>query len=168
MERLCLESSTVSMFRNNNLLLIKESIPLTLIITLLKVMTVSSEISLVCPGDQLVLTCGFNGTGVQWDVTYPNMSTGVGIQFISESGRDVLDPIVANGVVYRFSRTSISPLVSVLQIDNVNANINGTRIECYNNYRNEMLLTTVINVVENGEFRRLTIFLAVFIVNYLT
>ena len=49
------------------------------------------------------------------------MPTGVGSQFITSTGREVLPPIVTNQGVYRFSRISISPLVSVLEVDIVKA-----------------------------------------------
>lgn len=124
-------------------------------------MVVSSEMLLLCPGDNAVLTCGFNGSVIQWKATHPhNMETGVGTQFITASSTSNMTHIiiVANGVTYRFLRISSSPLVSLLEVYNVNANITGTRIECLDGPGNKTLLTEVINVVENGEFLRLTFF----------
>ena len=119
---------------------------------MLKLMIVSPETFLLCPGDQLKLTCTVNGSGtIQWDVTHPHMQTGVGIQFVTDGSFEEFT-IDGNGAVYRFSRISISPLTSVLHIENVNANISGTMVKCYDSSRVAIILTTVIDVLENGKF----------------
>ena len=108
----------------------------------------SSRTALVCLDNQLTLTCSSNSTGLQWAITHPSMSTGVGSQFITSTGREVLPPIVTNQAVYRFSRISISPLVSVLQVDVVNATIDGTMVDCYgSSLEGKLISTTVINII---------------------
>ena len=136
-----------SVFRESNFL-----VNFSIVIIMLKLTIVSSETFLLCPEDQLELTCSSNDSEViQWDVTHPHMRTGVGSQFITSGGREEFT-IVGSGAVYQFSKISISPLTSVLHIDNVNVNISGTMVKCYNSSRVAIIPTTVISVVENGKF----------------
>ena len=81
--------------------------------------------------------------------------TGVSDQPISPTGRERLQitrsqerlgPFVTSLGVFTFSRTSISPLMSVLEIVNITADLNDTRVDCVHVEGN---MTTVITVIDN-------------------
>ena len=102
----------------------------------------------VCIGDQLKLTCSTNGNSLQWDISNPRiMETGVGDQPMSSTGPERFGPFVTSLGVFTFSRTSMSPLITVLEIDNITADLNETRVDCAHA---EGMSTTVIIVIHNG------------------
>ena len=111
--------------------------------------TVTTRTEIVCIEDQLTLTCSTDGTALLWDVSNPRiLETGVGDQTISSTGRERLGPFVTRLGVFTFSRISISPLMSVLEIDNITADLNDTRVDCD---RMEGMSTAVVTVIQNGK-----------------
>ena len=72
------------------------------------------------------------------------------IRFISSGGptESVASTFTLGQTVFQFSRTSSSPLTSLIIIDNVTTSFNGTRVEC--SYRDRVMSTTIINVIGNG------------------
>ena len=105
----------------------------------------------VCISDKLTLICNTNGTSIQWGISNPhNLITGVGNQLISTTTtNERLENLkfATNRGIFQFFRTSSSPLISELQIDNVTADLNGTRVECTSI---EGMTTTVINIIDTG------------------
>ena len=105
----------------------------------------------VCPGEQLNLTCQAT-TGVtliQWDLNFPSASDPE-IRFISSGGsaESSASTYTLGQTVFHFSRTSTSPLASLIIVDNVTTSVNGTRLEC--TYNGSVMLATNINVIGNG------------------
>ena len=87
---------------------------------------------------------------LQWSLTIPDRSVPE-LRFISSTGNTAnVSPLIVGQTVFRFLRTSTSPLplVLVMVIDNVSTSLNGTRVEC--SYGGGMMETTVIIVIENG------------------
>ena len=90
----------------------------------------------VCPGGQLMLSCSTNSSSMQWTVTvFPPSyldSRESGTRSFLRLGLEIVheQPIIANQTVFHFSKTSNSPLTSVVSVVNVTTDINETRIEC--------------------------------------
>ena len=61
---------------------------------------------------------------------------------------DSASPLTVDQTMFRFLRTSTSPLVSRMVIDNVNTILNGTRVDC--SYGGGVMSTDIINVIGNG------------------
>ena len=85
----------------------------------------------VCQGEQLIVTCSTDGDYIQWTIVPAGAPEGSEI----------------NEADLRFTRTSTSPLVSVVLIDNVTFSLNGARLNCS---RSEGMTSTVINVIRIG------------------
>ena len=105
----------------------------------------------VCSGDQLNLTCHAtpSETLIQWSLTIPSRSPE--LRFISTDGNTVsVTPFIVGQTVFQFLRTSTSPLTSLMVIDNVSADVNGTRVEC--SYGGRVVSTDIINVIGSGMF----------------
>ena len=105
----------------------------------------------MCPRGQLNLTC-LTTPGVtllQWNIVFPDSSDSE-IRFISSRGsaESAKSTFTLGHTVFQFSRTSSSPLTSLIVIDNVTTGLNGTRVEC--SYGDRVMTTTIINVIENG------------------
>ena len=104
----------------------------------------------VCPGGKLNLTCNTmsDQTILRWNLTFPHHP---GYQL-----RDILTvgsaaPLTVDQTMFQFLRTSVSPLMSTMVIDNVSAVFNETRVECL--YGHQVMTTTIINVIPgNGMF----------------
>ena len=112
-------------------------------------MLATSKTASVCTEDQLTVTCSTNGTSIEWDVIHPHMDPGIGLRQISIN-RERLGPFVTSLGVFTFYRTSTSPLMSVLEIVNITADLNDTRVDCV---RVEGMSTTVIIVIQNGNLK---------------
>ena len=110
----------------------------------------TSKTASVCIGDQLTLTCSTNGTSLEWSVPNPHMDTRVGMRQLTSTGRERLGPFVTSQGVFTFSRTSLSPLITVLDIVNTTAILESTTVSCE---RTEGMSTTVINAIENGNLK---------------
>ena len=86
--------------------------------------------AVVCPGDQLVLTCNSSANQLFWMVSSPltrNETHSIGV---FQTG--VVNPpdVTVNHALYRVSITSTSPLTSEIITENVMANVNGTSVTC--------------------------------------
>ena len=105
----------------------------------------------VCPAGQLNLTCNTrtmsDQTILRWNMTFPHRP-GYEIRDILTSGSAT--PLTINQTMFQFFRTSVSPLISTIVIDNVSAVFNGTRVECF--YGGRVMITIIINVIGNGMF----------------
>ena len=60
---------------------------------------------------------------------------------------DSASPLMVDQTMFQFLRTSTSPLVSRMVIDNVSTILNGTRVDC--SYGGGVM-TDIINVIGNG------------------
>ena len=108
----------------------------------------------MCPGEQLNLTC-LTTPGVtllRWDLHFSDRSAPE-TRFILSGGSDesAASTSTLGQTVFRFSRTSVSPLASLIIIDNVSDSVNGTRVECSVAWPGggSVLSTTTINVFGN-------------------
>lgn len=110
--------------------------------------SIATSISLlVCPDEQLLLTCTTNSTTIQWEVSNAVTPFVIGRQFITTTGMERLEPIAVNSSVFQFSRTSILPLTSLLQIDNITAQLNETLVNCSST---SGISTTLVLVLEKS------------------
>ena len=107
--------------------------------------------ALVCPLGQFRLVCGTtSGTIIAWSIDFPD---GIGVedagrQIISTTGPESLPPfVIRDSSVLLISRSSLSPLTSLLEISTTIADLNGTRIECTTI---DGMETTVITIIGNG------------------
>ena len=87
----------------------------------------------VCPGGQVLLTCErMSGPDLHWSVSVPRMA-GATTQtiIVPVSPGVVLYPDFKIGFTeFNVTRTSSSPLISQLLINNVTTEINGSTIYC--------------------------------------
>ena len=110
----------------------------------------ASSISL-CPGEQLNLTCQATPgvTLIQWDLNFPDISDPE-IRFISSGGSTENSASIfsLSQTVFHFSRTSTSPLASLIIINNATTSLSGTRVDC--SYDGSVMSASNINVIGNG------------------
>ena len=103
----------------------------------------------VCSGDQLNLTCHAtpSETPIRWNLTIPSRSNSVPeLRFLSSDGNTAsVTSLIIEQTVFQFLRTSTSPLISLMVIDNVSSDVNGTRVEC--SYGGRVVSTDIINVI---------------------
>ena len=104
-----------------------------------------------CPEGRILLTCErVSGSILLWDVSVPRLTTTQGI-IVPASPGVVLSPDFKIGVTeFNITRTSDSPLISQLLINNVTSEINGSTIYCseYSNEKNGSM--TAVNVKYEG------------------
>ena len=85
---------------------------------------------------------------LQWTLTIPDRLA-PDIRLLSSSGSTAsVTPLIVGQTLFQFLRTSVSPLISTMVINNVSTSLNGTRLEC--SYGGEVMETTIINVLGNG------------------
>ena len=102
--------------------------------------------ALTCPEDQVILICHTNLTLLKWSIIIADRLMPEE-RFISSTGSaESQAPLIINYTEFQFLRTSTSPLMSTVLIDNVTAYLNGTRVECTGR---DTTSTTVI-VIGNG------------------
>ena len=109
--------------------------------------------SVICPGDNLTLSCCTNGSALQWFVnislTPLHFIRGEsGFRLITRLSPDMEQPLTINLTVVRFSKISSSPLVSAVTVENTITDWNQTEIECA--YSGGMSLTT-IHIIDYSE-----------------
>ena len=111
--------------------------------------TESAEVS-VCPGGQLNLTCNTmsDQTSLTWNLTFPHRPGYERRLILAGVISDSASPLTVSQTVFKFLRTSVSPLISVMVIDNMSAILNGTRVEC--SYGGAVMSTNIINVIGSG------------------
>ena len=107
----------------------------------------------MCPGDQLNLTCHTtpNETLLQWSIDIPSRPAPEQKFFSSGSNTVSVTPLTVGQTVFQFIRTSTSPLTSLMVIDNVSSDVNGTRVEC-SYLGGRVVSTDIIKVIGNGEY----------------
>ena len=91
--------------------------------------------------------CHTNGTSLRWRIFFPYHIYPEERLFTSIGLTDNQTPLLESSTYFQFLRTSRTPLISVMLIDNIDNNMNGTRIECV---YGEARSTTVIRVIGNG------------------
>ena len=104
----------------------------------------------VCPGGTVLLTCErMSGSVLFWDVSVPHI-TGATIQRIVPNQGVVLSPEFRIGITeFNITRTSESPLISQLLINNVTTEINGSTIYCSEDGNVNNAPMIIINVIIN-------------------
>ena len=105
----------------------------------------------VCSGGQVLLTCErMSGSVLYWTVSIPHGAT-IQEQRIVLSQGDLLSPEFRIGFTeFNISRTSDSPLISQLLINNVTTEINGSTIYCSEDGDENNAPMTVINIKYKG------------------
>ena len=106
-----------------------------------------SAVASVCPGGRLNLTCNTmsDQTSLIWNMSFPHRP-GYERRFILAGGiADSASPLNVSQTMFQFLRTSVSPLISVMVIDNVDTTLNGTRVEC--SYGGGVMSTNIINII---------------------
>ena len=91
----------------------------------------TTEVS-VCPGEQLNLTClaAPNQTLLQWSLMLPGRSQPE-LRYLSSRGMvDSVTQLTVGQTDFQFFRTSTSPLMSVIVITSLTAELTGTRVDC--------------------------------------
>ena len=104
----------------------------------------------MCPGGQLNLTCNTmsDQTALLWNMTFPHRPGYEQRLILAGDIADSASPFTVGQTVFQFLRTSISPLMSLMVIDNVSSILNGTRVDC--SYGGGVMSTDIINVIGNG------------------
>ena len=109
---------------------------------------------LVCPLGQFELLCSTDGTQMRWTVNFPDIIDSEvvdppGDQIIEAGSPEVQSFVIKDSAVLLISRTSSSPLTSLLGINNTIIALNGTRIECTQSMTE--MFSTVITIIGNGK-----------------
>ena len=105
-----------------------------------------SNVALVCPGEQLSLTCQANqSSALRWTITPPEGSVTY-TRDVQTIGNLLPLPVEVAGrtITVYFSRQSVDPLTSTLSINSTSTNLNRTRINCSTGDSSAM---TVLNVI---------------------
>ena len=103
----------------------------------------------MCPGEQLNLTClaAPNETLLQWSLMLPGRSPES--RYISSLGMvDTVAPRTVGQTEFQFIRTSTSPLMSVIVIASLTAELTGTRVDCLSG--GSVVAMSIINIPESG------------------
>ena len=105
----------------------------------------------VCPRGQVLLTCErISGFILYWDVSAPHLA-GTTTQRIVTSQGVLLSPEFKIGFTeFNITRTSESPLISQLLINNVTSEINGSTIYCSEDGNENEAPMIAINVMHKG------------------
>ena len=105
----------------------------------------------VCPGGQVLLTCErISGFALYWDVSAWHL-TGATTERIVPSRGVLLSPEFRIGFTeFNITRTSESPLISQLLINNVTTEINGSTIYCSEDGNEINAPMIAINVIYKG------------------
>ena len=105
----------------------------------------------VCPGGQLLLTCErMSGSILYWDVSVPHGAT-IQEQRIVLSQGDLLLPEFRIGFTeFNITRTSGSPLICQLLINNATTEINGSTIYCSEDGDENGAPAVAVNVINKS------------------
>ena len=108
----------------------------------------------ICPGGQVLLTCErLSGIILYWDVSVPRLAGGTTTRerLVLNQG-DLLSPEFKIGFTeFNISRTSDSPLISQLLINNVTTEINGSTIYCSEDGDENNAPMIAINIKNKGK-----------------
>ena len=110
------------------------------------------EMVSVCPGGQALLTCKrISDNVLYWDVSAPHQN-GATTERIVPSRGVLLSPEFRIGFTeFNITRTSESPLISQLLINNVTTEINGSTIYCSEDGNVSNAPMTALNVINKGK-----------------
>ena len=107
----------------------------------------------VCPGGQVLLTCErISGSFLFWTVSIPRLGM-IRESIVSRQGAISITALQFNGLhlpEFNVTRTSDSPLISQLLINNVTAEINGSAIYCSEDGDENGAPAVAVNVLYNG------------------
>jgi hypothetical protein len=104
----------------------------------------------VCPGGQVLLTCErMSGSILYWDVSVPHLATAQE-RIILSQGVILSSEFRIGFTEFNITRTSESPLISQLLINNVTTEINGSTIYCSEDGNENGAPMVTINVVNKG------------------
>ena len=106
----------------------------------------------VCPEGQLLLTCErMSGSILYWNVSIPHPTAITRERFVLSQGV-LLSPEFKIGFTeFNITRTSDSPLISQLLINNVTTEMNGSTIYCSEDGNETNAPMTVINIKYKGK-----------------
>ena len=105
----------------------------------------------VCPGGQVLLTCErISGFILVWDVSVPHVPSATTQRIVLSQGTLVSPEFRIGFMEFNISRTSDSPLISQLLINNVTTEINGSAIYCSEDGNENNAPMTVINIKYKG------------------
>ena len=104
----------------------------------------------VCPGGQVLLTCEtMSDPFLHWDVSIPRLAMSREI-IVSNQGAISTTALQFNGLhltEFTVTRTSGSPLISQLLINNVTTEINGSTIYCSEDGEEDGAPAVAVNVI---------------------
>ena len=105
----------------------------------------------VCPGGQVLLTCGRNsGFTLYWNISIPHPMATTREIIVTHQGI-LLSPEFRIGFTeFSITLTSVRPLTSQLLINNVTAEINGSTIYCSEDGDETNAPMIIINVKYKG------------------
>ena len=63
---------------------------------------------------------------------------------------DSVSPLTVGETRFQFLRTSVSPLISTMIVDNVAVELNGTRVDCSYGSMGSLMSTSIMNVIGYG------------------
>ena len=87
-------------------------------------------------------------TALTWSITLSQPNQQVHELGIVTTTGFIMQPVELNMTVFQVTRPSQSPLISILQVQNLTAALNGALINC--SYRETTLTTRSIQVIGNG------------------
>ena len=118
------------------------------------------EVSLLCPGEELTITCGTNDTNfLEWNLTFSiSGMTESRTRLVSSIGQFETSSIPANDqnmmtifhfLITRRSDSGSIPLISTLSVSNVTANnyLNGTEVHCIESYNSTVELDRFVTTI---------------------
>ena len=110
----------------------------------------------VCPGGQVLLTCeSISGSILYWTVPAPNLT--IPPERIVLSQGNIISPEFNIGFTeYNITRTSQSPLISQMLINNVTTERDGSNIYCSEDGNETNALMIAIEVIYKGMIINLT------------
>ena len=103
----------------------------------------------VCPGGQVLLTCErTSGSSLYWDVSSPHLAGATIRPRLVLNEGVIISPVFKIGFTeFNITRTSESPLISQLMINNVTTEINESTIYCSEDSNGNNASMTAINVI---------------------
>ena len=105
----------------------------------------------VCPGGQVLLTYErISGSFLYWNVSIPHQSTLTRERIVASQGYILLPEFRIGFTEFNITRTSESPLINQLLINNVTTEINGSTIYCSEDGNENNAPMVTINVIYKG------------------
>ena len=108
----------------------------------------------VCLGGQALLTCErISGLNLYWDVSAPYLAGATTTRIVTSRGL-LLSPEFRIGFTeFNITRTSESPLISQLLINNVTTEMNRSTIYCSEDGNENNAPVVTINIIDKGMIR---------------